>query len=230
MHICPFPIIIATIHNLSSSIVHQVISLLDQGYSARHICSQTSVSLASISRTHSQHSSGLPTAPGGCPKNLSSTATHRAICLCTTQKNLTPAKAAKLLSQATDKPVQPWTVRRALKKDGLKAVVKRKRPEWLARHKKARLEFAEWHLNWTVDDWKRVLYTDETKINCLGSDGRQYAWKRPGENLSDCLVQGTRKLGGGSLMMWDCMLWEGPEFATRVEGKMDADLYVSILE
>jgi hypothetical protein len=31
-------------------------------------------------------------------------------------------------------------------------------------------------------------------------------------------------------MMWGCMLWEGPGFATRVEGKMDADLYVSILE
>jgi hypothetical protein len=43
--------------------------------------------------------------------------------------------------------VQPWTVRSALKKDGLKAVVKRKRPEWLARHKKARLEFAEQHLD-----------------------------------------------------------------------------------
>jgi transposase len=48
--------------------------------------------------------------------------------------------------------VQLWTARRALKKDGLKAVVKRKRPEWLAKHKKARLEFAERHLDWTVDD------------------------------------------------------------------------------
>ena len=30
--------------------------------------------------------------------------------------------------------------------------------------------------------------------------------------------------------MWGCMSWEGIGFACRIEGKMDADLYVSILE
>jgi hypothetical protein len=40
----------------------------------------------------------------------------------------------------------------------------------------------------------------------------------------------TVKFGGGSLMVWGCMLWEGPGYATRIEGKMDAELYTSILE
>ena len=33
-------------------------------------------------------------------------------------------------------------------------------------------------------------------------------WKKDGEGLSDRLVQGTKKFGGGSLM-WGCMTWEG---------------------
>ena len=31
-------------------------------------------------------------------------------------------------------------------------------------------------------------------------------------------------------MMWGCISWEGVGYATRIEGRMDADLYVSILE
>ena len=31
-------------------------------------------------------------------------------------------------------------------------------------------------------------------------------------------------------MMWGCMVWDGIGYATRIEGRMDADLYVSIME
>ena len=63
------------------------------------------------------------------------------------------------------------------------------------------MDFAESHKDWTVEDWKRVIWSDETKINCLGSDGKKWVWKMPGEGLSDGLVQGTVKFGGGSLMI-----------------------------
>ena len=38
------------------------------------------------------------------------------------------------------------------------------------------------------------------------------------------------KFGGGNVMMWDCIFWEGIEYATRIEGKMDTQLYCSIPE
>ena len=31
-------------------------------------------------------------------------------------------------------------------------------------------------------------------------------------------------------MLWGCMAWDGVGYATRIEGKMDADLYISIME
>jgi hypothetical protein len=92
------------------------------------------------------------------------------------------------------------------------------------------LEFAESHQNWAVDDWKRVIWSDETKINWLGSDGGIWVWKKAVEGLSDRLVDGTVKFGGGNLLMWGCMGWEGVGFACRIDGRMDADLYVKILE
>ena len=68
------------------------------------------------------------------------------------------------------------------------------------------------------------------KINCVGSDGRQWVWKRKGEKLSDRTVTGTLKFGGGRIMMWGCMSWEGIGYAIRIDGNINADLYVAILD
>ena len=128
------------------------------------------------------------------------------------------------------KSISARTVHRALKKVGMKAVVKRKRPLLTKRHRRERLDFAMAHKDWTVEDWKRVVWSDETKINHLGSDGRKWVWKKAGEGLSDRVVDGTVKFGGGSLMFWGCMLWEGAGYRTKIDGRMDAKLYVGILE
>ncbi|GAB2626792.1 hypothetical protein GCM10027035_22700 [Emticicia sediminis] len=39
---------------------------------------------------------------------------------------------------------------------------------------KALLQFAKKHIGWTEEAWKGVVFSDETKINRLGSDGKQW--------------------------------------------------------
>ena len=92
------------------------------------------------------------------------------------------------------------------------------------------MNFACAHKDWTIKDWKKVIWSNETKINHLGSDGCKWAWKRAGEGLSDRLVNGTLRFRGGSLMMWGCMTWEGVGFATKINGRIDGDLYLQILK
>ncbi|CCM06997.1 uncharacterized protein FIBRA_09315 [Fibroporia radiculosa] len=92
------------------------------------------------------------------------------------------------------------------------------------------MDFALAYQHWTLEDWKGMVWSDETKINHLGSDRRKWGWKKPGEGLSDRLVEGTLKFGEGNLMMWSCMGWDGVGNVCKIEGKMDADLYVSILD
>lgn len=81
-----------------------------------------------------------------------------------------------------------------------------------------------------MEDWKRVIWSDETKINRIGSDGKQYVWKKKGQGLTEREVQGTVKFGGGNIMVWGCMGWEGVGHLAEVEGRMDANQYVDILE
>ena len=92
------------------------------------------------------------------------------------------------------------------------------------------MDFAVSHQHWTVEDWKQVIQSDKTKINHIGSDGKRWAWKKAGEGLSDRLVQETVKFGGGSLMIWGCMIWEGVGMACKIDGRMDTDLYLQFLQ
>jgi hypothetical protein len=82
-----------------------------------------------------------------------------------------------------------------------------------------------------VEDWKRVLWTDETKVNRIGSDGKVYVWKKRGEAISDRTTTPTVKHGGGNnLMVWGCIGWNGVGKLVEVQGKMDAVQYCEILE
>lgn len=50
-------------------------------------------------------------------------------------------------------------------------------------HRVARLPFAQAHLNCTVDFWKRVMFTNETRVSLFGPDCRQRVWRRPEERF-----------------------------------------------
>ena len=204
--------------------------MLKDGKSLRQIQAATGYNYSAIRKLCSKHFPGLFKAKGGHPSLLTTANLCYATRLIQTGKADTAPEVARALGDVTGRVFNSQTMHRALKKTGLKAVVKQKRPVLSARHRHERLDFALAHQHWTVEDWKQVIWSDETKINCIGSDGRKWVWKKPGEGLSDRLVEGTLKFGGGSLMMWGCMGWEGVGYSCKIDGKMDADLYVSILD
>ena len=74
-----------------------------------------------------------------------------------------------------------------------------------------------------MEDWKRVIWSDETKINRIGSNGQEYVWKKKGEGLIAREIQGTVKFEGGSLMVWGYIGWNGMRILSEVEGRMDAE-------
>jgi len=65
-----------------------------------------------------------------------------------------------------------------MKKAGMKAVVEKKRPLLTKKHRQERFNFALSHQDWTVEEWKRVVQSNNTKINHLGSYGQKWGWKK----------------------------------------------------
>ena len=216
--------------SLSATQKNTILSQLDAGHSISSIASATGVSTATISRLRSKEHSDLQKSTGGHPTKLSPANVRHAIHLISTQKAETAVEVTKTLSNIINQPLHPCTTRHCLKKAGMKAVVKSKHAFLSTKHCKARLDFAYAHKDWTLEDWKQVIWSDETKVNRLGSDGHKLAWKKSGEGLSDRLVHGTVQFDGGSVMVWSCMNWEGVGYAAKVDGRMDGDIYLQILK
>ena len=81
---------------------------------------------------------------------------------------------AKSLSQTMERKVSTQTVCRELRKIGLKAGIKCKRPFLSKHHRRVRIDFTIAHKNYSLEDWKEVIWSDEVKFNCLGLDGRKW--------------------------------------------------------
>src|SRR3954454_13678105 len=182
---------------LSPAQRNHILSLLDSGHSGNEISSITGIGTTTITRLHSRYRPYLHKSIGGRPSKLSTSDIRYAIRLIGTGQVETAVEVTKILKDITNQPLSAQTVRNSLKDTGLKAVVKKKRPFLSKKHRRERMDFALAHQYWTVEDWKRIVWSDETKINRLGSDGRKWVWKKPGEDLNDRLVQGTQKFGGG---------------------------------
>jgi transposase len=120
------------------------------------------------------------------------------------------------------------TIRRSLKQAGYSCYVKKKRPLLTKKHKQARLKWAQEHKTWTVDQWRNVIWSDEAPFPLVDSQGREITWARSSE-LSDEMVVPTKKFGGGKLMVWCCITYEGVGFAAKIDDILDADLYCEIL-
>ena len=67
-----------------------------------------------------------------------------------------------------------------------------------------------------MEDWKRVLWSDETKINRIGSDGKVYTWKKKGEPLSDRITIPSRLLSSMKveIISWYRDVWGGMELGS----------------
>jgi transposase len=211
---------------LSLDTQYSIISLLRDGKSCRTIAQKLGISRTSVSRLRLSLDIPLPITKNGRPRKLTQWDSR----YLRRQILSGVADNAAQLKRKLQLPVSTQTVRNTLKRAGLRSHVKKKRPLLSRAHRKARLVFALRHQHWTVEDWARVIYSDETKINRLGSDGRVWGWKREGTGLEDRDVVGTVKFGGGSVMLWGCMTISGPGYMTQVDGRMDAKQYVDILD
>jgi transposase len=72
------------------------------------------------------------------------------------------AMALKRLPNLTKNRLSISTVKNRLQAAGLNGRVARKKPLLSAKNKKARFQWAKEHSDWQEEDWKRVIFSDET--------------------------------------------------------------------
>jgi hypothetical protein len=92
------------------------------------------------------------------------------------------------------------------------------------------LAWAESYSHWTADDWKHVLFSDESIFQLFGLNGAECCWRRPGERLDARFRKKKVKHGGGKITVWGMITLHGLSRLVRINWNLVKELYVNILQ
>ena len=117
------------------------------------------------------------------------------------ERTVTARALQTQLRQSTGTQVSDQTIRNRLHEYGQRSRVRAIRPKLTAALRAARLRYAREHSNWTMDNWRSVLFTDEYKIKFLSDDKRVRVWRRQGERFTDPYILGSDRFRGPSVIV-----------------------------
>ena len=91
-----------------------------------------------------------------------------------------------------------------------------------------RLEFARAHLDWTVEQWRSVLWSDESPF-VLRFAGRTRVWRLPNERYEPFATKATVK-HDKRINVWGCFAARGVGCIRVVDGNLDQHQMLTILQ
>lgn len=147
----------------------------------------------------------------------------------TRQHKTTAAKVTAELNSHLNITVSTKTVRRELHKSNFYGRAAIAKPFITEKNAKLRKKWCRDYKNWTLDDWKNVIWSDESSFTLFPTNGRVYVWRTPKEAYNpDCLLP-TVKHGGGSVMIWAAISWYSAGPIIQMSGRITANDYLDIL-
>jgi len=181
--------------------IKEAIKLLQEGLSTRDVAKQLNISNATVHRIAVNNDLNISSNKAGRPRKIvPSTVEHIRINL---KRGLAKSAAASLdqANEINPVPISVATLKRRLREAGLIAKRVVKRPALKSKHIRGRMQFVKKYKEWTEEDWASVVWSDESKVNRICSNGLQWVWDDQPGAITSRSVQGTVKFGGGSVIV-----------------------------
>ena len=142
-----------------------------------------------------------------------------------------PAAAVKAeLETSLNIVISESTVRRRLHEAGLYDRVARKNPYVNKINRGKRFEYARIHRDKPLGYWNDVIWSDESKFNLFGLDGKVMVWRTTTEELDPKCTVPTVEHGGGNVKCWGCFSSYGVGNLVFIDGNMTGEMYRAILD
>ncbi len=120
------------------------------------------------------------------------------------------------------------TTRRTLKQMGYSSRRPHRVPFLSAKNSTRRIQFTQAHQNWTIEDWKNVARSDESRFLLRHSDGRVRIWSKEHERMDpSCLVSTVQAAGG--VMVRGIFSWHTLGLLEPIEHRLNTTAYLSIV-
>lgn len=142
---------------------------------------------------------------------------------------LKPQSAANQWNLKANNSISECTVRRRLKEADFKTIKAKDVPYISKPNKLKRLAFAKEHLNKPKEFWRSVLWTDESSFEYNSSKNKFFV------RLPKVVRQKKRPVcekvshGGGSVMFWGCVSYNGLGDLVPITGSMNQNQYLITL-
>lgn len=121
------------------------------------------------------------------------------------------------------------TINRRLVSGGFSARRPKKKPLLTKAMRSKRLNWAKEYIGKDINFWKTVIFSDETRYNVDSNDSVQFVRRKSHEAYSpNCIVSTVKH--PASQMYWGCFSWYGIGRLYVVEGTMNSDQYIQVLE
>lgn len=136
-------------------------------------------------------------------------------------------KSCALISSELGGRVSPITVWRVLRTAGLQKTKPTRKPGLTVAMRKARLEWCLAHAHWTLEDWKLVIWLDETAVVLLHRRGGYRVWRLLEERMVRSCIR-ERWKGYTEFMFWGsfsydkkgpCHVWKPETARERAESE-----------
>lgn len=86
-------------------------------------------------------------------------------------------------------------------------------------------------MHWTVDDWKKVIFTDETYINpCVIGATNRFRWLHADDISTANLIQIREGRGGLKIGAWAAITSRGAGPLVAIDTTMNSELYIQTLK
>ena len=123
------------------------------------------------------------------------------------------------------------TIRRRLRETNIKKYKAVNRPLLTKKQIAARLKWAREHRNWSLEQWRRVLWSDETMVKNQNDPRPKLVFRRPNkrEKYDPKNVQPKSGYGGASQMVWGCFIGDKLGPILFVDTSITKEVYIGML-
>ena len=181
-----------------------MVTLSKEGYSGRAIAKKLQISVCAVQgilKKARETGAVKDRKRSGRPPLTTARQNRLLFHLSLSNRRATSRMLKRDFEDATGVHISSKTVRRRLVKAGLTGCVAAKRPMLTAVHRKRRLDWCRERKDWTADQWKKILWSDESTFELIPSR-RVWIRRRKNERYHPDCINSTIKHGGGKIQVW----------------------------